>query len=603
MVDVVAELGHLKTLAEQDANKRFTRLYRLLRQNGLLAIARERIGKNKGAQTPGVDGLTMADMENAEIIRMSEELKGGRYQPQPVRRVYIPKRNGKLRPLGIPTSRDKIVQAGVTLILEAIYEPIFRKCSHGFRAQHSTITALKQVSSAYRSGAKWIIEGDITDCFGSIPHGVILNCLRKRIKDERFIDLIRKMLQAGVMEAGHVAATYSGTPQGGIASPILANIVLHELDVWLENQMGVNPPAQTPDEMNARSNPEYMRLHYRIVDIRRYLDGKRPIPKKSTPEGLRQELREKLHLRSLQPRSLPRKVTFYTRYADDFVVMLCDASKTEALQLKQAIAVWMQANLGLTLNQEKTHVTHWKDTIRFLGYELEGRSKPNGTGWLHLGIPKEAVRNVTAKIQQATRFPQAPEYDVFKNVNAIARGWTNYYRYAHNNNVTGGKLSTVIYWRTVHYLGKRHRRSIAKIMKNHYARDPKTGCLGLYVQTPGKPVCTENRYFVWYKTPTRLQLGTNFAYQVEDRQPYLNTGWATGHSQHQRMETRVRAEMRCESCGASGVTLFVHHPNRLANAKRVSKGMGHVAQSGMEQKTVLLCQNCHLSHHHYHAKA
>jgi hypothetical protein len=298
--------------------------------------------------------------------------------------------------------------------------------------------------------------------FGSIPHGVILNCLRKRIKDERFIDLIRKMLQAGVMEAGNLAPTYSGTPQGGIASPILANIVLHELDVWLEIQMGVNPPAQTPDEMNARSNPEYMRLHYRIVDIRRYLDGKRPIPKKSTREGLRQELREKLYLRSLQPRCLPRKVNFYTRYADDFVVILCNASKAEALQLKQAIAVWMRANLGLTLNQEKTHVTHWKETIRFLGYELEGRSKPNGTGWLRLGIPKDAVRNVTAKIQQATRFPQAPEYDVFKNVNAIARGWTNYYRYAHNNNVTGGKLSMVIYWRTVHYLGKRHRRSCWK---------------------------------------------------------------------------------------------------------------------------------------------
>jgi group II intron reverse transcriptase/maturase len=601
MKDVVAELGHLNQLAEQDANKRFTRLYRLIRQGGLLAIARERIAGNKGAQTPGVDGQKMADMDNEKIVQLSQELKTGTYQPQPVRRVYIPKRNGKLRPLGIPTSRDKIIQAGVALILEAIYEPVFRKCSHGFRTQHSTITAIRQVFSAYRAGAKWIIEGDITDCFGSIPHGVILNCLRKRIKDEHFIDLIRKMLQAGVMEAGSFAPSYSGAPQGGIVSPLLANIVLHELDTWLEKEMGGNLAPLTAQEMNARSNPEYMRLHYRMVDIRRYLNGKRPMPKNTTPEELRQEYREKLQLRKMQPRSLPRKVTYYTRYADDFTVILCNTSKAEATYMKTAIAEWMQTNLGLTLNQDKTHITHWQERVRFLGYELEGRPNQNGTGWLHLNVPKEAVRNVVSKIEQATRFPQAPEYDVFKNVNAIARGWTNYYRYAHNINVTGGKLSMVIYWKTVHYLSKRHKRSIAKTMKEHYARDPKTGCLGLYVPIPGKPQSVENRYFIWHKSPTRLQLNAAQVYQVEDEQAYINTNWAKGRSQQKKMETLAKANNRCEQCGAEGVMLYVHHPNRLEKAKRVKKGMGHVAQSGATQNTALLCHACHMNQHHYHA--
>lgn len=598
MADVIAELGHLKKLAKQDASKRFTRLYRLLRQDGLLALAGSRIAGNKGAQTPGVDGKKMADMDNEQIIQLGKELADGTYEPRPVRRVYIPKRNGKLRPLGIPTSRDKIVQAGVALILEAIYEPIFRKCSHGFRAEHSTITALRQVASAYRSGAKWVIEGDITDCFGSIPHGVILNCLRKRIKDERFIDLIRQMLQAGVMEAGKYTATFSGTPQGGIVSPILANIVLHELDVWLETTMGMNPPQLTPKEQNARSNPEYMRLHHRLMSIRRYLTGKLPMPKNKTPEELRQEFREKLRLRKMQPRLLPRKVTFYTRYADDFVIILCNASKAEAEQMKNAIASWMQTHLGLKLNQDKTHVTHWKERMRFLGYELEGRSKPNGTGWLHLNVPKDAVRSVVSKIQQATRFSQAPEYDVFKNVNAVSRGWMNYYRYAHDTNVVGGKLSMIIYWRTVHYLAKRHRRSIAKVMKDHYARDPKTGCLGLYVPVPGKPQNAENRYFIWHKTPTRLQLNATPSYHVDDGQPYLNTNWAAGRSEQKKLETRAKAEMCCEHCGASGGTLYVHHPNRLANAKRVTKGIGHVAQSGVTQETTLLCHECHMYHHH-----
>jgi group II intron reverse transcriptase/maturase len=597
MADVAVELEHLQKLAKGDPSKRFDRLYRLLRQPGLLSMAKERIARNKGAQTPGVDGQIMADFTDQEVLRLSEELRTESYQPKPVRRVYIPKKNGKLRPLGIPTSRDKIVQAGVALILEALYEPIFRKCSHGFRPKHSTITALRQISTAYRTGAKWIVEGDITDCFGSIPHGVILNCLRKRIKDERFIDLIRKMLQAGVMESGSFANSFSGTPQGGIASPILANIVLHEFDTWMETLLHVNPAPEQTAALNARSNPEYMRLHHRIMDIQRCLDGKRPMPKQATPEGLRQELREKLRLRRLQPRSLPRKVTYYTRYADDFVVLLCNASKAEALQLKAAITEWMHTHLGLTLNQDKTHITHWQETVRFLGYELQGRKNRNGTGWLFLRIPKEAVRNVVAKIQQATRYPQAPEYDVFLNVNAVVRGWSNYYRYAHNNNSTGGKLSLVIYWLTVHYLGKRHRRSIAKVMKYHYARDPKTGCKALYIHRPGKSPTLENRYFIWHKTLPRRQLGLAWIDEVQDTQPYVNPGWAQGRSQHKKAETYQRAERKCERCGISGVTLYVHHPNRLVKAKRVKKGWGHVAQSGFEQGTILLCRACHTAYH------
>jgi RNA-directed DNA polymerase len=121
--------------------------------------------------------------------------------------------------VGVPTARDKVVQSAVAMILEALYEPVFHDCSHGFRRGRSTITALLKVEQAYRAGATWIIEGDISDCFGSFPHGVILNCLRKRIHDERFIDLIRRMLQAGVMEEGRFTPSYSGSPQGGIATP------------------------------------------------------------------------------------------------------------------------------------------------------------------------------------------------------------------------------------------------------------------------------------------------------------------------------------------------------------------------------------------------
>jgi group II intron reverse transcriptase/maturase len=597
-VDVIRELEHLKKLAKEDPTRRFNRLYRLLRQEEFLALAKQRIAKNKGANTPGVDGQVVDDITSDEIARLSQELAGGTYQPQPVRRRYIPKRNGKLRPLGIPTSRDKTVQAGVALILEALYEPLFRPCSHGFRPGRSPITALRQVSNAYRAGATWIVEGDIADCFGSIPHHVILNCLRKRIRDERFINLVRKLLQCGVMECGYYTPTYSGTPQGGVVSPILSNVVLHELDCWMQTQWGANPPPETSRQRNARSNPEYMRLHYRITDLRRYLDGKRPTPKGATHEALRRELREKLRLRRQHPRCLPRQVIYYCRYADDLLVVLCNTSKEEARQIRQAMAEWMQKHLGLTLNLEKTHITHWRERLRFLGYDLEGRPNPSGTKWLHLSVPKEAVRNVVARVKRATAYPQAPAYDVFSNINAVVRGWTNYYRYAHNNNVIGGKLSLVVFWRTVHYLGKKYRCSLAQVMRKHYDRDPATGCKALFVYKPGQPPSPETRIYIWHKTPRRQSLASSAAWTTQDRQAYISTDWAKGRSQHKRLETRATADNRCQNCGVMGGVLFVHHPNRLHQAKRVKKGSGHVAASGRAQQTKLLCRPCHLAHHH-----
>lgn len=233
-------------------------------------------------------------------------------------------------------------------------------------------------------------------------------------------------------------------------------------------------------------------------------------------------------------------------------------------------------------------VTNWK-----------GDTNPNGNGWLHLAVPKDAVRNVVEKIRQATRYPQAPEYDVFANVNAVARGWTNYYRYAHNNNVIGGKLSMVIFWRTVHCLGKRHRHSLAKVMHDQYARDSKTECKGLFTYKPGMPHIPENRCFIWHKTPKRLGLMSVAAKEVQDRPAYINQNWARGRSQQKKLETQAQAQLCCEQCGASGVSLYVHHPNRLAKAKRVKKGAGNVAQSGMEQQSKLLCHACHMAHHHY----
>ena len=312
---------------------------------------------------------------------------------------------------------------------------------------------------------------------------------------------------------------------------------LHELDCWLEDEWQANPPPLTPKDQHARSNPDYMRLHYRIVAIRRYLDGQRPLPQNTTPEELRAELREKLRLRQLQPRSLPRRAIYYVRFADDFAVVLCNTSKAEAQQLKAALTQWMQVNLGLTLNQDKTLITHWRKPLRFLGYDLQGRANPNGTKWLHLRVPKVAVREVVAKIKRATAYPQAPTYDVFVNVNAVVRGWTNFYRYAHNNNAIGGKLSQVIFWRTAHYLAKKHRCSLAKMMHKHYDRSPTTGCKALFVYKPDQTPSAKTQYFIWHKTLPRLSLASSKAATVQDQQAYINTNWAKGRSLQKQLET------------------------------------------------------------------
>src|SRR5260221_13151937 len=264
MRDPLSELGHLRKLAKADPTKRFDKLYRLVGAKDILAIAAERVSQNTGGTTAGIDGQTRKQINTELLATLADELRQHRYHPRSVRRAYIPKGKNGRRALGIPTIRDRIVQAAVAQVLEKLYEPIFRNCSYGFRPNRNTIQALRHLAQAYRAGVTWVSEGDLVKCFDSIPHGVILNCLRKRIKDERFIDLIRQMLQAGVMENANYTGTYSGTPQGGLCSPILCNIVLHEFDCWMENHWQANK-LQTTQEQQKRANPEYARHKRNLV--------------------------------------------------------------------------------------------------------------------------------------------------------------------------------------------------------------------------------------------------------------------------------------------------------------------------------------------------
>jgi RNA-directed DNA polymerase len=287
---------------------------------------------------------------------------------------------------------------------------------------------------------------------------------------------------------------------------------------------------------------------------------------------------------------LPRRLLSYCRFADDYVVVVCQYSKAEAQHLKTAIAAWLQEKLGLRQHPEKTRLTHWDTRLRFLGYDLRGQRNPNGTRWLRLTIPPAKERALKAKGKRLCGYTQIPELDLFTGVNALLRGWTQYFRYAHNASARFWYLTGVAYWLTAHYLGRKQRCSLKRVRRKAYGVDPATGKRALYTTRGGK------RVYLWNKPPPWQSL---FRARVEakDVQPLPIASWTTGHSYEQRVEAHARAQYRCEHCGTPTSSLIVHHPNRLDTRRRRKLGPAKMIASGQEQRVKVLCPGCHQHHH------
>lgn len=446
----------LKALCEhsKDSNYRFERLYRILFNEEMFEVAYQRIYAKQGNLTSGTDGKTIDQMSLQRIKRIIDTLKDETYQPQPARRVYIPKKNGKMRPLGIPSFEDKLVQEVVRLILEAIYEGYFEWNSHGFRPSRSCQTALGQIQKSF-AGVKWFIEGDIKGFFDNIDHNVLIGILRERISDERFLRLIRKFLKAGYMEQWKCFKTYSGTPQGGIVSPILANIYLDKFDKYIKKY------AEMFHKGERRCvNPEYWHLNNK----KNWLKHK--LQKMNDAETKVGYLREITNL-SKQMISLPHKDAMdenfrriqYVRYADDFLIGVI-GSKAESEKIKADITQFMRDNLKLELSDEKTLITHAQNKAKFLGYEISIRQskatkrnklgvlKREFNGMVFLSVNPDTVqkklteygaleiRNINGKDvwwSKARQFMtrMKPE-DILSQYNAEVRGFYNYYSLAGN---------------------------------------------------------------------------------------------------------------------------------------------------------------------------
>lgn len=428
---VVRKQEHLYYRAEQGPDLKFTALYGLTVWEPWAEVALSRVLTNQGAKTPGVDGMTKDDLKSdgarqALLDEIRRELAKGVYEPQPVRRDYIPKANGKMRPLGIPTIRDRVVQAMVKNLLEPIFEADFEDCSYGFRPNRGCWDALAEIGQYLKrpSNYEWVIEGDIRDCFGSINHKVLMRQLRRRIRDERLLDLIWRMLKAGVMEDLQYYSTDEGMPQGGIVSPLLANIYMHQLDEWAAKHS------------------------HRLTE------------------------RQKQYRRSKGSATIR-----LIRYADDFVVLV-KGTREQAELLKDEIAELLKARMRMDLSLEKTHITHRAEGFTFLGivvkydqphkYRNEGADK----GCVYYLPAPKAIARYKAKIRKLTGNSShyRSEVEVIRAINRFNIGWGNYYRHA-NSAKLFEKLDTWAWYRIFRWLRRRHQMSM-KVAYKHFRVRP-----------------------------------------------------------------------------------------------------------------------------------
>lgn len=575
--NVKEEQIHLAKLAASDPDKRFCKLYRLICQPEWLSRALDAIRANKGFNTPGTDGVRGEDLDQHRIEQLAEKLRTGRYQPTPVRRVYIPKRTGKLRPLGLPSAEDKVVQSAIKLVLEPLYECVFRDCSHGFRPERSCQTALR---ACMRSGTPtWTIEGDLKSYFDTIDHGVLLSLLRKKIADERLLDLIHKFLKAGYMENWHWHQTWSGAPQGGVLSPLLSNVMLHEFDAYMEERWEANRPAERG---HAAKNPAYNRVNLKVNRLSHRIARETDVDKRA-------KMLEQLHIlqeeRKRTPSMKPAKRLSFQRYADDWVILLYGYSKDEATAMKAEIARWLKETLKLTLNTEKTLITHWTDRVTFLGFELRGiKSHDNGARRApRLIIPHETEETVKHTVAKLTRQSFIDPGDMIASVNLVLKGWMNYYCYASNPHRVFARVLHHTFWCLVRYLNKRRKqRGAKKVMRRYYGT------------VKGKKTLVYSSPLTGQQVSLVRSIGRKSIFQLKcdlidadtRKHPWMNYSASVGRSPWQRKEVHTLQQGKCAQCGAP-ITAVRH---RSALGKKIN-----ASQSGYATTKVGLCHTCHVT--------
>ena len=582
----------------KDSSYKFERLYRILFNEELFYVAYQKIASNGGSTTKGSDGRSIDEMSLARIETLIASLKDESYQPHPSRRVHIPKKNGKTRPLGIPAFEDKLVQEVVRMILEAIYEGHFETTSHGFRPKRSCHTALLHIQKTF-SGAKWFIEGDIKGFFDNIDHDVLVGILRERISDDRFIRLIWKFLKAGYVEDWTFHNTYSGTPQGGIVSPILANIYLDKLDKYVKEyirhfDMGTKrrPGKESNDLANERKRT--------VRKLKKVKDGTEKAALVARLKAIEQE-------RAAFPSGDEMDGSYrrlkYIRYADDFILGVI-GSKEDALRIKEDIKSFLSESLALELSEEKTLITHTGKSAKFLGYEITVTRNNHQRRDVQGRLRRTYGKRVRLNVSMATLRDKLLEYgameiklrngkevwkpkcrsglifnddlEILDRYNRETVGFCNYYLIANNCVVLHNFRYIMEYSMYKTFAGK-YRSTVRKINKK-YRRNK------LFTVKYEQKGVIKSRTF--YKTSfKRRTTAFNGSCDIE---PY-----SIADASRTNLTDRLKAE-KCELCGATG-KLIMHHVRNLKDLK--GKESWKRLMSARKRKTIALCPSCHRLRH------
>ena len=582
----------------KDSSYKFERLYRLLFNEELFYVAYQKIASNGGSTTKGSDGRSIDEMSLARIETLIASLKDESYQPHPSRRVHIPKKNGKTRPLGIPAFEDKLVQEVVRMILEAIYEGHFETTSHGFRPKRSCHTALLHIQKTF-SGAKWFIEGDIKGFFDNIDHDVLVGILRERISDDRFIRLIRKFLKAGYVEDWTFHNTYSGTPQGGIVSPILANIYLDKLDKYVKEYIQ-HFDKGTKRRPGKESNNLANERKRTVRKLKKVKDGTEKAALVARLKAIEQE-------RAAFPSGDEMDGSYrrlkYIRYADDFILGVI-GSKEDALRIKEDIKSFLSESLALELSEEKTLITHTGKSAKFLGYEITVTRNNHQRRDVQGRLRRTYGKRVRLNVSMATLRDKLLEYgameiklrngkeiwkpkcrsglifnddlEILDRYNRETVGFCNYYLIANNCVVLHNFRYIMEYSMYKTFAGK-YRSTVRKINKKYRYNK-------LFTVKYEQKGAIKSRTF--YKTSfKRRTTAFNGSCDIE---PY-----SIADVSRTNLTDRLKAE-KCELCGATG-KLIMHHVRNLKDLK--GKESWERLMSARKRKTIALCPSCHRLRH------